>query len=599
MSDTLVIEQLAVRARQLAENDVTLTYSALPILEQLKKTLVAQKNTPSPLYEAAERLLIKIYIQFIADSQAQEPITRVDLFMACRYIQELLIEKDSSFAVKELAKIADRGTCDQAKEYALPKQFFFTCIDGVVNAVNVLRSIFFNAHYDRWHNLGEDFISSDLKAFLRIAAHPSALIPFSKLMPQEDEAKTNYLNAEVKQKLEDLKQKQDFVVSADVESLISALNDFARNTFFAETHHHEVLKNKAQSAFWVCQDMVLEILDETPLDTLKVRRLTNCFQQTAAILENPGDKVQIMALKALIDSSDYKRYSCDREKSCYAVIHMVVAAALLAYAVTETVMTAAANVLVQSFTLAAEGISLGVGVWQFRYFLGSQIKDTVFNESMDTLCKSMRINYTGIAEVPEHLTEHAQNLQDLLEQFAASCEACDDPILQFQANKVLGHAKLLFNDLLYDKETTEKQLIAFSQALCAANIALRNPHEADLAMELFDLAQEGAYENRRLDTSSLLLGFFLLLACVAIYLITITATILSLGATAGTIISPIMLSALAINKMVSSVKRDRTEFSDEAQKLSHFGKRLFFKPLDNEYGANLEADYIPARELLA
>lgn len=576
--------------------------SHLSSLEALLIHLEATKQK-TMLTEAASSLLTRLYLQSIHVSRRNKPKHKKELTAVHQSIQrcadtilQLLQNPDDKNALKTLQKLAARKMCEQPIAGNAAKRYFFRSIDGVINGVNALRSFIFRMPYPYSRMAAGDFISEELQVFVLKVSQPCArkdIDQLSVVLQTEniEKKELHCLPEDLRTQYDTFcaKHQQEKELLEASKKLMDAINEFARQT--ATVKENEVLYAAAQNALITSQDLVSDLLVEPNPCIKKMQRLKACFLKTARVIEKPGNKKEIESLRVLMERSDFQRFSCDREKTCYALIHILVAAALLAFAALETAATGGVNLLVESFTLGAEGISLLVGCGQLGYFSGSHVQKTLFNESMDTLFKAARINYYG-GDISHPANDNYNDLCNSLKSFETHVDQCSDPLLQAQGSETLNRAKEFMNDLVRNPKTTSAQIKHFRDCIDAAGQLMQKPHSLEVVQDLLHLAKDANYEQRRTDKQALFVGLLLLSVSLAIYVITIAATIFSMGATAGTIISPIMLSALAINKIVDSRKRDSVLFTDEVKKLGQYSEILFADQAPANKNKNLHENWL-------
>ncbi|MCW8450530.1 hypothetical protein [Legionella quinlivanii] len=485
------------------------------------------------------------------------------------------------------------------RKYSSPwKHYPLALIDSVVNAVNYGRSGIFRTDYPRSHFASKDYVSETLEHFTLVNRSASSRMVLSRLASCPDNPEDeliSHLNPEVTEAFAPFiaANKANSKLTEEVRTLIASLNEIAKQLTGAE--HNQVIHAAAKKAFLACQDLVLEILKNKKVSITKIKQLSVCFKQTALVIENPGNKEQVLKLSEMVEQSDYSRYRADREKTSYAVIHILVSAALLGLAIFEAVASHGLSMAVHAWIISAEGVSLGVGLGQLHYFSNSDQRKTLFFDSMEKMCSATNLSSTHQDWVGQNdlvnrrtelldeiiaqkyketsdLSKEAVNLMTALQSLQQSSNSSRQELLKKQAQTVLSCAQDLALDLLRAEKPSMQRIQKLTECVNAAQKVTSQPDNPEAVAHLVKLLNQGGYETTRVNKKDILIASLLALASIVLFAVTITGTILSGGTTAGTILSPFMLMIMSINRFIHAFQRQQTAFTEEARTLAEYSE---------------------------
>lgn len=584
-------------------------------LKSLKNRVQQQSYAnESLLNKATLSLLTRLYILSVGISEsnthysvAERVKVANNIIKGIDLITTVLNEPGHTKALIDLENMLYSG----AFELSAPpswRHFFLSTIDKVVNGINTGRAFFFRSHYTRSRLATREIINKPLQQFISVAENKfTSRNKLSSLRPQKtlidiqptesDKAHILYLTPDITTLYNTfyLRHQQDIVVSFTAKAMLESLDRFAKETLLAQDN--QVINAYAEQAFLASQELVAELLSEHTPSVQRMKRLTVCFEQTAKVIANPGKKSEVRKLEKLVEESDYKRFHCDKEKTTYAIIHILVSAALLALAIVEAVISHGISLASHLWIIGAEGGSLGVGFGQLYYFSKSEIKNTFFSHSMEKLAQVAKSksrhedwqdkeNSENRREQLLHqvyqnsvakslFSNESEQLLASLETLRKSIRQSQQTLLYPQANAVLQSAEELTIDLFRSQSPSGISAIRMSklrECIDAANEVVLHPDNLQAMNRLVTLISQGDYETKKIIKRNIIIACLLAVASIALYIITITGTIFSAGATSGTIISPVMLSAVAAHKFAHASHRERTRFSDEAEALTELAQ---------------------------
>ncbi len=574
-------------------------------LAKLSQTL---NSTETVLSQAANPLLNRFALlqdllatNKLSNQQKRHLLQQLEY---CVSLMTALIEgKSKPKNLRYLKKMLYTNAFEIRANSSFFKHYSLTTLDMIINGFNNLRGFIFRSAYPRAHFAKKDIITGELERFIRVAQGSSTGLLLSALRPKEpaepqklteEEKNSSHLNQVISDIYNALLLKKiPRQKKQQLTQLIIALNSFAEQTL--KTQQNAVTYPAAEQAFLASQDLAIEILQQRSLSLKKMRRLTICLKQTTLVLANPGQKSEVEKLEKLVRQSDYSRCQSDKEKSSYAILHIIASIALLSLAIFEAMTIPCLSLMVNSFTIAAELSSLIVGGGQALYFSKSRIHQTFYADSMDILAQAARLNSkhsdwtnielegnrkkllnqaaTSLITGTPALEEEVQKLMSVLEQLR-EINLSTNSIIKNQATTVLQHGEDLALDLLTAQNPSLKRIRKLSECILAAAAVAKDPSNAQSNQHLILLLSQRNYETRKLIKRDALIGGLLILASLALFAITITGTALSGGITAGTILSPIMLTIMALNKLAHCNPYERTPLGEDLRKLSDFGQVL-------------------------
>lgn len=569
--------------------------------------LIQQEETR--LSQAAAALLSRAYliaIHLLDDKSFENERGRrhkaQNLFDALVSTRAILLNPEEEQARAKLKRIYRTSAFELRVHHSSAKYYFLSFIDGLINSTNKVRAFVFQAPpYSRSRFATQDILEEKIEGFLFIANQPSTaklLTNFGAASPIYSSNRAEKFEHLAPQLIERYQafyteyQEDDLSILA-INRLMVALDELANEV--VRLQDNQLLSVLAVQAFYASQDYVFDLLLEDNFSLQRAKNLNACLKQAILVMKNPGQRSEIIKLEELVEKSDYKRFHCDKEKTTYAILHILAAAALLGLAIFEAIASHGLSLVVTIWTIVAEGSSLGVGLGQFYYFLTGETRNTLFAESMSKLSRGTRFSVPGYysdsserksLEILYHdpsdeQSREAQQLLASLERLEANIQLQQDSFLSQQAHAVLKNGENFAIELLRENPISIKRTKRLRECFDAANEVLCQPNNLEAINHLVKLVSKGDYEARRIVKRELVIGSLLALASIALYVITITATVLSSGSTAGTILSPIMLSAVAAHKLMHSVRRERTLFSDEAKALAEYAQfagGAFFGP---------------------
>lgn len=532
-------------------------------------------------------------------SSNKEKIRIANHIIECVDLIETLIKDDvpNQDALYQLKKkIHNNAFALRAPESAW-KYYSLSAIDTVINGFNAARSYVFKMPYPQCHFSTHDFISQELQRFILHAEQSSTRKVLSSLLPQTNTAIAGqaevshlglgHLGAAIKTLYQDTypELSKDKKRIEAINHLLESLDEFAKQVLLAK--NNEMLHTIAEKAFLASQDLVMELLTEKKPSINRIKKLTACFTQTARVIKKPGEKEEVYQLEKMVEQSDYKRCYCDKERTTYAIIHILVSVALLCLAVVEAAVFQSVSLAVSFWTISAEIGSVAVGFGQLKYYANSEIKNTLFADSMNMLSKAARLKtdehasdinmrrkkiLDGLQQSNSNLDSEVKDLLAALDNLRTHIHESRPSMIKNQALAVLRSGEDLTMDILRSPSPSLKRIKKLKECILAADKITLDPENHQAIHQLISLVSKGDYETRRIIKRDLFIGVLLALASIALYAITITGTIFSAGATSGTILSPFMLSAMAINKLVTCNRREVTLFSDNAKALTEFAQ---------------------------
>ncbi|ARG98556.1 hypothetical protein [Legionella micdadei] len=581
-------------------------------LTSLRELVCQQTHTNGTLLtQVTISLLIRVYLLGIGilDREAhytnEEKIRIANNIITCaNLVGRVLTQSNNEEAFIDLEKMLHAGTFE-LRAFTSWKHLFLSAIDNVINGVNTGRALIFRSTYSRSRLATREIISETLQEFLFVAKNQfTTRSLLSSLQPTE--TFSNFYLAEnhkahilhLDKGLSDLYQafyhyhQQDRERISAAKAMIESLDYFAKQSALAKDN--QIINAYAEQAFLASQELVIELLKDSKPSVQRMKRLAACFEQTAHVIANPGKKSEVKKLEKLVEESDYKRFHCDKEKTAYAIIHILVSAALLALAIVEAVVSHGISLAAHLWIIGAEGGSLGVGFGQLYYFSSSEIKTTFFADSMSKLAqvtrsKSKHEDWRDKGDIENRREQLLNTLyQDSLannfynkevKQLLSSLQVLRNNVHQSkqtliysQAHAVLQSAEELAIDLVRSKYPSQIRIQKLRECVDAANAVVLQPENVQAINQLVTLVSHGDYEAKKIIKRDIVIASLLALASIALYIVTITGTIFSAGATSGTILSPIMLSAVAAHKFANSIHRERTRFSEEAKALTEFAQ---------------------------
>ncbi|MCE3044064.1 hypothetical protein [Legionella sp. 16cNR16C] len=544
--------------------------------------------------------LISIHVLKNADylSNAEKNRIAKNVITCTRLITKSDTNQDNIKYHQKLRRLLNSNAFEFRKYSSPWKHYPLVLIDSVVNAVNYGRSGIFRTDYPRSHLARKDYVSETLEHFTLVNRSASSRMVLSRLASCPDNPEDElirHLNPEVTEAFARFiaANKANSKLTDEVRTLIASLNGIAKQLAGAE--HNQVIHAAAKKAFLACQDLVLEILNNKKVSITKIKQLSVCFKQTALVIENPGNKEQVLKLSEMVEQSDYSRYRADREKTSYAVIHILVSAALLGLAIFEAVASHGLSMAVHAWIISAEGVSLGVGLGQLHYFSNSDQRKTFFFDSMEKMCSATNLSSSHQDWVNQNdlvnrrtelldeiiaqkykdtsdLSKEAINLMTALRALQQSSNLSSQELLKKQAQTVLSCAQDLALDLLRAEEPSMHRIQKLTECVNAAQKVTSQPENPQAIAHLVKLLNQGGYETTRVNKKDILIASLLALASIVLFAVTITGTILSGGTTAGTILSPFMLMIMSINRFIHAFQRQQTAFTAEARTLAEYSE---------------------------
>ncbi|CDZ76578.1 hypothetical protein BN59_00852 [Legionella massiliensis] len=577
--------------------DTRLSQAAAVVLSRAYLIAINLLNAKSPMDERGKAHIAENLASCIALTRAV--LTEPNNKKARTALEKML--RSSAFEL--------RAFSSSAKHYALAS------IDAVVNTINRGRAfIFQTAPHPRSRFASQDILEEKLESFLLVANQPSTAKLLSSLsfplnLPAE-KGGFHYLIPALKERYRQFREdyEEDEARIVAISDLLKTLDELGREA--ALVKDNQALRSMAIQAFYASQDFVIDLLAEKNPALPRVENLNACLQQTILVIKNPGQQAEILKLDALVTKSDYKRFQCDKEKTTYAVLHIIAAAALLAHALFEAVASHGISLIITAWVITAEASSLGVGLGQLYYFLTGEIKNTLFSESMANLSIAARLKglenssedrghalYSPSNFADVELNEEITELQVALIRLRNHSKDAKAAFLSEPAWAVLLTGEDLASDLLRESSPSIERIQKLRECIEAADAVVCQPNDLAATIQLAKLINEGDYEASRLDKYELFIGSVIALASIALYVITITATVLSAGSTAGTILSAVMLSAVAAHKLAHCVHREQTSFSVEAKALTEYAQfagNTFFPPPEQSKYAEDGLSYSPS-----
>ncbi|KTC68909.1 hypothetical protein Lbir_2442 [Legionella birminghamensis] len=575
---------------------------------ELEETAALLKEKECPLNESLHSLLIRLHllsISLLKDNSRianEEKLRIAKNIIACTHlIRQSNNEPENIKYHKQLRRLLNSNAFE-CRKYTSPWAHYpLAIVDSVVNAVNYGRAGIFRTDYARSRFATKDYISENLEHFTLVNRSNTSRLILSCLRPVEsaptDKELTSHLNIEITNAFGHFTEqnKEKLKLCEEMTALVAALNAIAKQLIAAR--HNQVIYNAGEKAFLACQDLVLELLGDKKISIEKIRRLTACFNQTARVIQNPGNKEEVIKLSDMVEKSDYSRYQADREKTSYAVIHILVSAALLGLAIFEAVASHGLSMAVHAWIISAEGASLGVGLGQLYYFSNSEQRKTLFFDSMDKMCRASRLasshddwtnqsdlanrrtallNEVNAAKFNDNtiLSDEVSDLFAALEALQKSIHFARHELLQQQAEIVLSCAQDLALDLLRADKPSLKRIQKLRQAVNAAQKVIEEPGNPEAIHRLTKIIHQASYEDTRVIKRDIAIAFLLALSSLVLFAVTIAGTILSGGGTAGTILSPFMLMIMSINRLIHAFQHQKTSFREEAQKLSDYSELM-------------------------
>lgn|GEM_PF-3716757 len=530
---------------------------------------------------------------------------RAEQLIKCiKLINSLIIKPGNEIYQQELHKLAFLGAYEKSAyeektgiQYypALGKYYFSLSLDKIINSVNSIRTFVFGSPFSRSRLATHNFISDhELHHFILMTQQSTANRVLGKLLVYDAVLTADhnlYLNAETKEAFEIFLQNKPVTITNAVVGLRDSLHRFAQQVDHAQ--HNEVINTAAMNAFLASQDRVLELLNEKKLSLEKIQKLTECFNQTAMVIATPGQIEEVRKLEILVDKSDYKLRKRNRENTCYALIHILVSTILFSLAVADAIASHGAELITHGFILGAEILSLSVGGGQLYHFSDSQIEKTLFSETMHDFIKvaHLKTNHNqdwkpGIdpatvrksilealappSDASDASSKAISSLLDTIETLRKIVENPGNDLMRQQGLEVLHSGEDLAIDLLRDKKQSLVRIKKLQESIETAISVVTNPYDFAAVNHLIELSDCRGYEKRNINKAGLIIGFSMLLISLAIFAVTITGTVFSGGTVAGTIISPIMTTALAIHKIIDSCKKQDTQFTSHAKALGQF-----------------------------
>ncbi|RAP38027.1 hypothetical protein B1207_03290 [Legionella quinlivanii] len=546
--------------------------------------------------------LISIHVLKNADylSDAEKNRIAKNVITCTRLITKSHANQDNIKYHQKLRRLLNSNAFEFRKYSSPLIHYPLVMIDSVVNAVNYGRSGIFRTDYPRSHFARKDYVSETLEHFTLVNRSASSRMVLSRLascpnLTNSEDELISHLNEEVTEPFARFiaVNKANSKLTDEVRTLIASLNEIAKQLAGAE--HNQVIHAAAKKAFLACQDLALEILNNKKVSLTKIRQLSVCFKQTALVIENPGNKEQVLKLSEMVEQSDYSRYRADREKTSYAVIHILVSAALLGLAIFEAVASHGLSMAVHAWIISAEGVSLGVGLGQLHYFSNSDQRKTLFFDSMEKMCSATNLSSSHQDWVDQNdlvnrrtelldeiiaqkykdtsdLSKEATHLMTALRALQQSSNSSRQELLKKQAQTVLSCAQDLALDLLRAEEPSMHRIQKLTECVNAAQKVTSQPENPQAIAHLVKLLNQGGYETTRVNKKDILIASLLALASIVLFAVTITGTILSGGTTAGTILSPFMLMIMSINRFIHAFQRQQTAFTAEARTLAEYSE---------------------------
>ncbi|WP_133138690.1 hypothetical protein [Legionella genomosp. 1] len=544
--------------------------------------------------------LISIHVLKNADHLSDSEKNRIakNVITCTRLITKSHTNQDNIKYQQKLRRLLNSNAFEFRKYSSPFIHYPLVMIDSVVNAVNYGRSGIFRTDYPRSHFARKDYVSETLEHFTLVNRSASSRMVLSRLASCPDNPEDElirYLNPEVTEAFARFiaANKVNSKLTEEVRTLIASLNEIAKQLAGAEPN--QVIHAAAKKAFLACQDLVLEILNNKKVSITKIKQLSVCFKQTASVIENPGNKEQVLKLSEMVEQSDYSRYRADREKTSYAVIHILVSAALLGLAIFEAVASHGLSMAVHAWIISAEGVSLGVGLGQLHYFSNSDQRKTLFFDSMEKMCSATNLSSSHQDWVDQNdlvnrrtelldeviaqkykdtsdLSKEATNLITALRALQQSSNLSRQELLKKQAQTVLSCAQDLALDLLRAEEPSMHRIHKLTECVNAAQKVTSQPENPQAIAYLVKLLNQGGYETTHVNKKDILIASLLALASIVLFAVTITGTILSGGTTAGTILSPFMLMIMSINRFIHAFQRQQTAFTAEARTLAEYSE---------------------------
>ncbi|KTD39098.1 hypothetical protein Lnau_0297 [Legionella nautarum] len=592
------------------------------MLTSLREQIEERSDTEETrLDNAAVPLLIRLYLLSIGIMDLNSPysdekrIKVADGIIRCTNLIKILLAQPADQEIFEQLDELLYSDIFELRAYdSAWKHYFFSTLDKILNAINRVRTFVFSMNYPRSRLATREIIGKTLEDFLLVAENPSTTSKLlSSLRPQiaslsfssteENKAYTLYLSELITSTYEKFytrnAQEEKALIAA--RTMLESLNRFGQQVLL--TKDNLIINNYAETAFLASQDLAIELLKDESPSIERMEQLTTCFDQAAIVIQNPGKKAELKKLELLVEKSDYKRYHCDKEKSTYAIFRILISALFLAYAIYDVVTGFGVSLAAQLWVISAEAGSLAVGSGQLYYFSNGKVKNTLFADSLGKLTQAARIkSYSEDWQDKENLENRReeilielneskfgqanQKINNLLDELAClrtNINKTKMTLISSQARAVLQSGEELAIDLLRAKSPSSIRIKKLRKCIEAANTVVTQPDNLEAIHRLVTLISERDYEARKIIARDFFIASLLALASVALYVVTITGTVLSAGITAGTIFTPITLSITAAYKFAHAFHSQHTRFTDEAEALTEFaqiaGKNLTLIPV--------------------
>lgn len=339
------------------------------------------------------------------------------------------------------------------------------------------------------------------------------------------------------------------------------------------------------------------IIKEKKESTKRLMKMSDCIAKTIDVLEDPGNKDKVIHLEKAMSASDYTRFRRNRERSSYAVIHSGVSSSLTIHTLVEIIIAGALSLVdpLFSLTLAAEIASTVTGFCQFHLYgkKEADIEESFYFSTMQNLVEAAYLdtskfdwaNATDKKDIIDKwFSKHPDEISELvdlkktildfktsiLETKPQNNEAVD--FIVNQAKAVLDSAEDLLIEFIHATPRDIKRINKLKECIVASNEVLKDPGDAKKVDKLVHILTKKEFEAKKIIKDERKFAKILLFASAVLFLITIPAAIFSLGATSGTVLSPIMIMAMGIKHWKHSDSTEQTAFSREAGKMADLAK---------------------------